>query len=90
MAYGRITRWTGTEKARNTSWSTFEHDHQKVSRIIGEQIPAPLANLPVSVLRKSPNCGLAARNHATNLVSKECKVSIGHYRSGLSILWCKF
>ena len=95
MAYGRITRWTDTEKARISlspfkSWSTFEHDDQKVSRILGEEIPAPLANLPVSVLRKSAKCGLAARNHTTNLVSTECKVGIGHYGSGVSILWYKF
>ena len=90
MAYRRITRCTDTEKAPFTSWSTFEDDDQKVFRLIGERIPTPLANLPVSVLRKSTECGLAARNHATNLVSTECKVSIRHYRGGVFVLWYKF
>ena len=95
MAYERITRWTDTAKARISlspfkSWSTFEHDDQNVSRNFGEQIPVPLANLLVSVLRKSAKCGLAARNHTTNLISTECKVSTGHYRGGVSILCYKF
>ena len=95
MAYERITRWTDTEKARISlspfkSRSPLEHGDQNVSRNFGEQIPAPLANLLVSVLRKYAKCELAARNHTTNLVSTECKVSIGHYGSGVSILWYKF
>lgn len=61
----------------------FEHDDQKVPKIIREQILAPLANLPVLVLRKSVKCGLVAKKHATNVPSTECKVSVSYYRGGV-------
>ena len=72
------------------NWSTLGNDDQKVPRITGEQISARLANLPVPVMRKSAKCGSAATNHATDLASTECKVSIGHYCGGVSVLGYKF